>query len=677
MRKSFCNRAAPWRATSMLKRTFLAVILLSMCGSAYAAPQAPAWMHNLTNAPLSTYDDKTDAVLLYSETNVTVVSTNRIRTQVREAYKILRPPGRSYGTVPVYTFARQKVVSLHGWCIPAHGDDFEVKDKEAIEMAPPNIAGGELVTDLRVKLLHIPAPDPGNIVGYEYEVEEDPLLLQDRWDFQEDVPVRESHYTVTLPAGWEYKALWLNHGEIPATQAGPNQWQWSVSNVDAIRRETDMPPIQGIAGQMILSFFPTGGFSSTRGFSDWRQMGEWYTYLLDGRLNASDALKQQVAELTAQKNGDLAKMRALAAFVQEDIRYVAIELGIGGYQPHAAADVFEHRYGDCKDKATLLRSMLEQVGIHSYHVVINAHRGAVSGNSPVDLYGFNHAILAIQLPKGLNDPSLAAVIDDPKLGRLLFFDPTDSFTPFGQIRGALQANYGLLVTPEGGELVELPQLAPGLNGVHRTAKLKLDPDGTLEGEVEETRIGDRATLERWQLRAASNAREKIKPIEELLGSSLGDFEISKASLVNLRQNDMPFGFNYSFESSGYAKSAGDLLLVRPRVIGEKEQDFLETKEPRKFPIEFEGPCLDTDSFEIALPAGYQVDDLPQPVDLDTSFASYHSKTEAKAGEIWYTRTFEIKQLSLPAAKSDELKNFYRAIAGDERSTAVLKPIAHP
>jgi hypothetical protein len=140
---------------------------------------------------------------------------------------------------------------------------------------------------------------------------------------------------------------------------------------------------------------------------------------------------------------------------------------------------------------------------------------------------------------------------------------------------------------------------------------------------------------------------------------------------------MPFGLNYSFESSGYAKAAGDLLLVRPRVIGEKEQDFLETKEPRKFPIEFEGPCLDTDSFEIALPAGYQVDDLPQPVDLETSFASYHSKTEARAGEIWYTRTFEIKQLSLPAAKSDELKNFYRAIAGDERSTAVLKPIAHP
>ena len=661
----------------MLRRIFFAGIFLISWASALAVPQAPAWLHNLANVPLATYDDKTDAVLLFSETNVTVVSTDRIKTQVREAYKILRPSGRSYGTVPVYTFAQQKVVTLHGWCIPAHGNDFEVKDKDAVEMAAPNVPGGELVTDLRAKILRIPAPDPGNIVGYEYEVEETPLVLQDRWDFQDAIPVRESHYSVTLPAGWEYKALWLNHPEIQPTQTGANQWQWTVGNVDAVRHETDMPPIRGIMGQMILSFFPSGGFSATRGFSNWKQMGEWYTYLLNGRLDASAGIKQEVAELTAEKNTDLAKMQALAAFVQQDIRYVAIELGIGGYQPHSAADVFQHRYGDCKDKATLLRSMLEQIGIHSYHVVINSRRGAVSGTSPADLYGFNHAILAVQLPKGLNDPSLIAVIDDAKLGRLLFFDPTDHLTPFGQIRGALQANYGLLVAPDGGELVELPQLGPASNGIHRTAKLKLNADGTLDGDVEETRVGDRATSERWRLREISNASEKIKPIEELLGSSLNDFHIYKASIVNLRQNDMPFGFNYSFESSGYAQSAGDLLLVRPRVIGMKEQDFLETKEPRKFPIELEGPCRDTDSFEITLPPGYQVDDLPGPVDLDTSFASYHSKTEAKAGTILYTRTFEIKQLSLPAAKSDELRNFYRAIAGDERSTAVLKPIQHP
>ena len=83
-------------------------------------------------------------------------------------------------------------------------------------------------------------------------------------------------------------------------------------------------------------------------------------------------IKQQVAKLTASKTTPLEKMQAIAEFVQHDIRYVAIELGIGGLQPHPAPEVFSHRYGDCKDKATLVRSMLHEIGIESYHVVINS-----------------------------------------------------------------------------------------------------------------------------------------------------------------------------------------------------------------------------------------------------------------------------------------------------------------
>lgn len=84
--------------------------------------------------------------------------------------------------------------------------------------------------------------------------------------------------------------------------------------------------------------------------------------------------------------------------------------------------------------------------------------------------------------------------------------------------------------------------------------------------------------------------------------------------------------------------------------------------------------LPTDSFEIALPAGYVVDDLPPPVDADVGFASYHSKCEVKGNSIFYTRDFEVKELSVPVSKAEELKNFYRIIATDERNTAVLKPV---
>lgn len=639
------------------------------------AADAPQWMHAQVNAPLPAYDEKTDAVLLYSETNVTVISTDKIKTTVREAYKILRPNGREHGTVAVYFNPQRKIKSLHGWCIPAQGKDYEVKDKDAVDHSLSG--GGELVDDVKFRVLTIPAPDPGNIVGYEYEVEERPFFLQDMWFFQEQDPVRESHYSLQLPPGWEFKASWLNHPEIKPSDPGNNLWQWTVADVKEIRHEPAMPPYQGVAGQMILTFFPPGG-KAINGFADWNDLGNWVNQIMAGRVEASPEVKQQVVKLTAGKNTQLEKMQAIAKFVQHDIRYVAIELGIGGWQPHPAPEVFAHHYGDCKDKATLTRSMLNEIGIESFSVVINSRRGVVTQQTPATNFGFNHAIVAIKLPDGMVDPSLVAVLQHPKLGRLLYFDPTDDITPFGQIRSELQDNYALLVTPSGGELIPLPQQPSAMNSVDRTAKLTLDAGGTLKGDVKEVRLGGRAASERGALMNVSKDTDRIKPIETLLGNSLYTFRITHATVINLDHTDQPFGFNYTFESDHYAKTAGGLLLVRPRVLGNKGFNFFETrdKEPRKFPFELEGSARDVDTFEIAIPAGYEVDDLPPPVDADYSFASYHSKTEVTGGVIRYTRTFEIKELSVPVDRADDLRRFDRVITGDERNTVVLKAVAH-
>jgi hypothetical protein len=609
---------------------------------------------------------------MYSERIITVQSADKIKTLVREAYKIIRPGGRDLGTVVIPFDMATRITNLHAWCIPAQGKDYEVKEKDGAEVAMPAVQGSELITDVRVKVLHIPAADPGNLIGYEYEQEDHPFVLQDIWYFQGSHPARESHYTLQLPAGWEYKASWLNHSEVVPTQAGNNQWQWVVSGALAIKSEADMPPRRGVAGQMIVSFVPTGG-AQGKTFVSWREMGLWYTELTRGRREASPEIRQKVAALTTSSATPLGKMQALARFVQRDIRYVAIELGIGGYQPHPAVDVFTHRYGDCKDKVTLMASMLKEIGIDSHYMVINSERGAVTSEMPAHMGGFDHAILAVQLPAGLKDTSLVALMDHPKLGSLLFFDPTDELTPFGRLSGQLQANYGLLVTPEGGELVELPQLAPALNGIVRTAKLTLTPTGTLTGDVKEMRMGDRASAQRYALKSVTKDTDRIKPIETLLARSLSSYRVTKASIANLEQTELPFVFDYSLVADNYAKAAGNLLLVRPRVVGVKSSDLLETKEPRQYPVVFDGPSRDMDVFEIAMPPGYEVDDLPEPVSVDFGFASYHSKAEVSGNILRYARTFEVKEPSVPLAKMDDLKKLYRIIANDERNTAVLKP----
>lgn len=663
------------RAQAACHRLLLLGMLAAVLGSRPAqAGDAPAWMRAQVNAALPAHDEKTAAVVLYAETTLSVQGNGKIKRLDREVIKILRPDGEVRGTIRVAFDAQSRITDLHGWCIPVSGKDYEVKDKDAVESAVYGVDGSELVSDLRTKTLRIPAATVGSIIGYEIEQELRPYVLVDEWEFQETLPVREAHYTLQLPRGWSYKANWLNHPEQQATDAGSGQWRWSINDVLAIRVEKYMPPWRGIAGSMVVALQPPSG--QDPGIQGWRELGAWYLGLTRGRREATDDIKHKVAELTAGAATPLQKIQALAHFVQTDIRYVAIELGIGGQQPHPAADVFSHRYGDCKDKATLLSTMLKEIGVESYYVLINTARGSVTASTPPNLE-FNHAILAIALPAGIETASLQARLAHPKLGSILFFDPTNELTPLGRLSGALQANFGMLVTPDGGELLELPQLPADSNGIERTAQLTLDEQGTLRGDVHEVRVGDSAAAQRYELRSTTLDTDRIKPVEAVAGASLATFQILKATVSNLHVADKPFEWRYTLEAEHYAKPAGDLLLVRPRILGSESSGFLETKEVRQYPVEFDGPEHDRDVFEIALPPGYEPEELPPPVDVDDGFVSYHSKTEVVGRALRYTRTFEIKDLSVPLGKMEQLKELYRVIAGDERNSAILKRTAPP
>lgn len=629
---------------------------------------APAWMRAQLGAPIPAHDAKADAVILYRETVLSVTPNGKIKRLNRQVTKILRPDGVDQAKPRFYYGPTNTIIDIHGWSVTPDAKDYEVKERDAIDSADIDVEGGELMTDLRMKLLAIPGAQVGTVIGYEVEEELRPEFLSEDWEVQNIIPIGEERFTLTLPAGWSYEYRWLNHSIEAPRNLGPNQWVWVLNQVAPVKIEPFMPPWSGIAARMVVSMSPPGGKGS--GVSTWNDIGLWYGKLINDRRVASAAIKQKVAELTANATTRLAKIQAIAKFVQTDIRYVAIELGRGGHQPHLAADIFSHRYGDCKDNATLLSSMLKEIGVESYYTIINTERGAVSASTPPNLQ-FNHAILAIVLPAG-EGTDLPAQMQSSTWGRVLFFDPTDSLTPFGSLRGELQANFALLVGQDGGELVQLPQLAPELSGVTRIATMELDDAGTLKGKVDEVHRGGHAAQQRAQLRAAAIDTDRIKPIEKLAGASLSNFQVIKASILNLHAEARPFEWHYTLEVANYSKTAGDLLLLRPRLLGNEGARFLETQEVRVQPVEFDEPERDTDIIEIQLPVGYLVDELPPATNIEDGFASYHSKTEFSGRTLKYTRTLEIKELSVPPAKAEELKLFYRKIAEDERNSAVLK-----
>ena len=270
--------------------------------------------------------------------------------------RILRPQGRQHATFGVYLSGSEKMLSLHAWSTDSSGRQYELKEKEFADYSP---FYGEMYSDVHYRVAEAPAGNPGSVVAFEYSVKR--RLWMDKWSwyFQEDIPVDEARFTVQLPNGWEYKDSWANHAPEKASQAGPNRWQWQCRSVAGIPDEKHSPHPAALAGHMEIAFFePTGRVN----LASWAAIGDWYSTLTSGRRDASPELSAKAHELTSSAATFDAKLRALTGFLQSNVRYVAIEIGIGGYQPHPASEIYRMRYGDCKDKATLLSAMLKSMG---------------------------------------------------------------------------------------------------------------------------------------------------------------------------------------------------------------------------------------------------------------------------------------------------------------------------
>jgi len=649
--------------------------LLALSGSLGAVPQAraaesaPDWLRTAAQETLPEYPKDTVAVVLLDERQTTVKPDGEIETLYRRAVRILRPEARKdFGSLGVSFTSETKISYMKAWTISSDGHEFALNDKDVTER---NLYDAIEFTDVRMDMLKFPEVNPGSVIGYEYVQKRRPFMFEDAWEFQDTVPVRHARFVLQLPPSWEFAAQWINYAEQQAQNTGPNAHTWELKDVPAIEIEPDMPAWESIAGRLGVKYFPDDPALRTKTDASWKDMGLWYTALTQSSRNSTPQIKQKVTELTSGIADPLGKMRALTEYVQQHIRYFAIEIAIGGYQPHPAGDVFNHQYGDCKDKATLLSTMLHEIGIESFYVLIDTDRGIVRPDYPSTR--FDHAILAIRLPDSIPDGGLFAMVKHPTLGRLLFFDPTNEYVPLGYLPSYLQDNYGLVVTPEGGELLSLPLLAPSTNRLLRTAKFSLDATGNLSGEVREMRWGGPAADGREEFQETAPAK-RVEIFENFLGRSLNDFTLTGASIGNLDQSDDELSLDYKFVSPGYAKMAGDLLIVRPRVVGTQSWVILAGK-PRKYPIEFEEATRQDDVFDITLPAGYVVDDLPAPVNVDCEYGSYRSDVQVSDGVLHYKRTYEIKDIVVPTLKLYEVKNFLQQVAEDESSSAVLRRAA--
>jgi uncharacterized protein DUF3857 len=633
----------------------------SIFGKEKADP--PQWGVDAAKTKTPDYAKDAAAVILYDEYVETIDAQGRAIEREREAIRILKPQGRG-NTCAVSYDVDEKVNYFRVWTIAADEKRYQAEAGDFVEEGDTGVPIMLMTSKRRVA--HPPAKDVGSVIICESEEVMEPYLQEKVWYIQNGIPVVYQALEVDLPSGRKQSTAWHNHKRVDAVEVAPNHFRWEVKDMPALilRDIPSRPEWSALAARMSVEW----GMAAVEGKDNqWRAIGQWVTDVEADRPTPSPEITTKTQALIAGAPDFYTKVSRITESIQRDIRYFIVIRGIGGLQANHAADIFHNRYGDCKDKTTLLISMLQVAGIHAYYVPVDDRRGIVDPEAP-SLVG-NHMITAIEVPADVQDPRLKALVRGKDGKRYLIFDPTNERVPAGNLPSYEQGSYGILAAGSASQVIPLPVLAPDANGTESKGTFTLAADGTLTGVVDTSHSGSEGGELRNFLKY-TDEKERHEYWETMVARSVPGVVLDSFQFVDPPALDKPLEFHYKLTAHDYAHTAGPLLLVRPRVVGSDVLPF--DDKPRTVPIDLSATGHWHDSYAITLPDGYVVDEMPDPVNLDTDFASYHSTISTKDKTLVYERDYTVKQVELPADKQPEFRHLEGAILADEKATIVLK-----
>jgi hypothetical protein len=624
----------------------------------------PQWGLDAAKTPTPSNVKDAARVVLYDETIETVDAQGRAVETEHIAFRILKPQGRRDAFCHVSYDVDEKINHFREWTIANDGKQYQAQNTDFIDVG--DLSDSVELMAAKVRAVHPPATDVDAVVICDSEELMPSYIQETVWGIQDDVPVVFQALEVDLPAGRAHSEAWHRITPVKPVEVAPNHWRWEIKDMPALdlREVKTHPAWAALAARMSVQW----GDAAVEGKDNqWRAIGQWTTNLEANRPDPSPEITAKTQELIAGAPDFYAKLSRITEYVQKNIRYFIVERGIGGLQAHPAADIFRNRYGDCKDKTTLLISMLQVAGIHAVYMPVDSRRDVVDPDAP-SLFG-NHMITAIEIPADVQDARLKAIVKANDGKRYLIFDPTDQRTPVGNLPSHEQGSYGTLAAGADSQIIALPVLDPDANTNERKGSFTLATDGTLTGSVDVFETGTTGAGLRQMLKM-TDEKERREAVEKSVAMSLPGVTLESYSFIEPDALDKPIELHYKVTARQYSHQAGPLLLVRTRVIGSDAEAF--DDKPRIYPIELGATGRWRDSFDIAIPAGYAVDELPDPVAVDLDFASYHATVSTKGNLLHYEREYVVRQVEIPAARYGDFRHMESVILSDEKNAAVLK-----
>jgi hypothetical protein len=594
-----------------------------------------------------------NAVVRQDESVFEIISPSKAILTKTYAITILNEKGQHWSTFVSGYDKHRKILDAEGSLYDATGTRLKrVKLKEMADVSA--VSDINLADDNRLKQHNFMHRNFPYTVEYTVKTEFNSTLFFPPFVPQPGslISTEKSSFTIISPADYKirYKAFNISENPEIKTENGKAIHRWALNDIPAFKREPYAPPIFETAPLILFapSAFSIDDYSGN--MNTWQDFGKFLNTLKENRDSLPDNVKQKVHEIAKQYSDPKEQVQALYKYMQNNTRYISIQLGIGGWQPFHAAEVASKAYGDCKALTNYMYALLKEVNIPSYYAVIKAGKNEQPIFKDFPSQQFNHVILCVPLQ---NDT--------------IWLECTSQTLPAGYLSGFTSDRYALLVNQDGGKLVRTPAYTLKDNVQQRNIQAVADAEGNLILNTYTAYKGSQQD----DLHQIINALTKDE-LKRFLKNDveLATYEIDAYDYQEVHNKIPEIHEKLKISVSNYATVSGKRFFIQPNILTRSNFKPSEQKD-RKKALQLYDAYVETDSVKIEIPDGYTAETLPHDEDFSSPFGTYHSSVKVEGSTILYYRRFEKFEGRFDVSTYDEFVQFFQNIYKADRKKVVL------
>jgi tetratricopeptide (TPR) repeat protein len=601
--------------------------------------------------PASAYPEA-GALILFCDEEIEINPNGTQDSYLHYVIKILNERGREeFAEAKIsYDSTFERIELIYARTIKPDGTFVDVGSRHIRDVS--RYLDFPLYSNARAFIISFPEVSEGATIDYKLKVHRSQLIngkdfVLD-YPLQSHEPVLKANFTVILPKSLKLSLKIINEkynsfGANLTPRIEENLYQriyrWEFKHIPQLNPEPNIPALTEINPTLLLS-----------SFASWKDVYDWWSGLAFDKMQADKSIKEKTRELVKGKNSLGEKVRAIYNYCAKEIRYVAVEYGQAGYQPHAAADIFKNKYGDCKDQAILLVTMLQEAGLSSWPVLIPTREYYnLNPDFPAPL--FDHCIAAVELE-----------------GKLIFMDPTSRTASFRDLPFVDQARKVLIFKADTLQITDTPLQPRRHNLFVQDTRISIKRDESIQAERKIFTFGQFDQAQRYWLQYT-----QPEVVRDQLKAKIQDFAIGAKliyySIENLQDLNTPVVLTYGFQGQEYFTAAGSLRIL-PQLSG-IETTFT-AKDKRSYPLELDFLNTQETYFEITIPEEFIVKYLPANFLQDSPWMKVSVEYRHRHNKIYFRQASELKEGQISESEYPQFKNLLELTAKKIKQRIVLE-----